>query len=325
MRTVQIAAFLMGCVTSPTDPTIVATHDVHTAVAAWREDPSALGDVSTATASAMRVPAGDASLDLPLAEALSEVLLRPDLARPRVVPHLANLSTTQEDVWLDVLLREGDLPRLAIELQARRGVRVDPAIAALQAASAQSREHREITWVRAVYAHDAGALAERQLTYGRKSIERGMPSPSDAMRVLLLLVPGWDIEAVTTRAPLPTDPDPLLSAGVITANGGGRIVQGYATNKEGPEALIALFAALDPSGQQQSVGMVVSLRSPHGNEVLLCNEGSWRGPVLWFDSTCSPARTQAWLNATDRWIEMGPESGRSKAILVWSDALVESE
>ncbi len=262
---------LAGCTASPTpapsDPPAAAAADqahaaVAEALAAWEAGPGpeTLDAVSLVAAEALEAPPGTPADEVVLARALTHVLLRPDLARPRLAPLVDRLPPEGVAVWLDTLLRDGDLATFASAAASHRGRPVDPDQPALRAAVTQAVHHREVGWREAVYAHDAGTLADRQVDRGREPVGRPLADLPAALGLFPRLFPDHHFEVVLTRSTLPTDGEASLEPGAIPATGGRRRVVAYGAGRR-PEDLARPGRALLAARPPRTVGFVVDRKS----------------------------------------------------------------
>jgi len=304
MRILVLILALAACTPSPPPaPELPDTAPLTQAVQAWRAAPGP--DTTQAVAELAGTlgehPIGDAQVDVPLGAALCDVLLRPDLGRPRLAPHAQDLEGDAADAWLDCLLRAGDLPTLAQEVQRLQGRVLDVEVDALEAAAVQSRAHHEITWRQAVRAHDAGAIADAQHPRGR-ALDRPVPQLAAAFRVLHHVFPDSQVHAVVTRSARTDGDDPLVDPGVMPTTGGRRRVLGYATTPQEQDALAARVRGKDLS---RVVGLAVEVRDDAGRaQVRLCAEGHKQGDQIWLLTACDTERELAWLQATERFLDL---------------------
>jgi hypothetical protein len=321
VRTICLLLLLMACSGSSSEPppAVAATRALQAAVADWQANPDAanLDAVGLAAAEAQTLPPGDRDLDLALGAALADVLLRPDLAARRLEPLVPSLTAAEADAWLDALLRGGDLQRLAEEITRLHAHPIDPAQEGLVAAAAQSRTHRIVDWRAAVRAHDASALASRQVMYDRKRLDRPVrDSLPDAVDALIAALPGWHLAMVTTRSIMPTEPVVDDTPGAIPASGGKRLVVGYADRD--PDQVRAVARALVDKRPSRVVGIVISAWSDDHRELTLCGEGRFEDGQLWLVSGCGPARESTWLDAAEAWRDLGaagvPDAERARKV-----------
>jgi hypothetical protein len=267
----------------------------------WKSDPSAGVDrLSVAAAEAQDVPIGDREFDLLLGEVLSDGLLRPDLGYPRLEPYADSLEGARRDVWLNTLLRHNDLPAFSAEIQRLHGLKLDPEQPALRAAMNQAVLHREIRWNQALYAHQAAALASRQIDYGRPEMDQPFKRLDHAVEALQVLMPGWEVQGVLTRTTLQTDPDPYITAGEIPVQRDTRRVIAYASTADALDRALETSIAAPP---QRTFGLVVRVsRGP--DEILLCGEGKFREGQYWMVSACQPDQTYAWMRASELYADL---------------------
>jgi len=313
MRTWPALFLLLSC-TGSTFNNSNATPDpepLAAAVQAWEQDPGPrpLARVSELAEVARRHPPGDRAADVVLARAMSEVLLRPTLAEVRLRPHAGELTGADAELWLTILLRAGLLDEFAGEVNRRFGLSVDPTLPALRAASSQAAIHREMTWHRAVRAHDAAQLANQHLRLQRQLIDMPVPELAEAVRTLARLRPDATVRLVFTRAVNQDDPDPVSALGQIPAKAGKRRVVSYAASAEELDAATATFLAEAPP---RTVGLVAEIRRPGHPSEVLCGQGRLEQGQFWMVSGCSGARETAWLQATDRYLDLRA-AGRSEA------------
>lgn len=313
MRTWLPLFLLLSCTgsTSNNSDPALNPEPLAAAVQAWEQDPGPthLARVSELAEVARRQPPGDRAADVVLARAMSEVLLRPALAEVRLRPHADELRGPDAELWLTILLRAGQLDEFAREVNRRFDLTVDPALPALQAASSQAATHREMTWHRAVRAHDAAQLANQHVRLQRQLIDMPVPELPEAVRTLARLRPDSTVRVVFTRAVNQDDPDPVVSLGAIPAKAGKRRVVSYAANADELDSATATFLAAAPP---RTVGLVAEIRrAGHPSEVL-CGQGRLEQGQFWMVSGCSGAHETAWLQATDRYLDLRA-AGRTEA------------
>ncbi len=302
MRALTLLLAIASC--TPAAPTVPDTAPLTQAVAVWRANPGpdSLQTVAELAGELGEHPVGARSVDLPLGEALCDVLLRPDLGQPRLAPYAAEFTAKDADPWLDCLLRRGDLETFAAEVGRLHGRTLDVEVDSLKAASVQARSHHEIDWRQAVRAHDAGSIADARDSFGR-ALDRPVPHLGASFAVLRHIFPGDVVHAVVTRSANDTaEDDPLVSPGVIPSLGGRRRVLGYATT---PEEHDALAERVRTGHLSRVVGVAIEVRDPKGAvRVNLCAEGQMQGDQLWLLTACEPDRELAWLEATERFLDL---------------------
>lgn len=322
---------LLACIACSGTPTSAPepTPDVSALVAsvrAWEEDPSNahLDAVGVAAKESLdAVPPGDVDADVAIARALSEVLLRPDLAHPRLAPHAATLQGTDRDLWRTLLLREGELSALKADL-GPEGADLDLEHPALTSAAMQAARFREIDWRRAIRAYRAAELADLQPRKSKPQVDRPLGSVELAFRIIGLLLPDATFEAVTTRSPDPADPPPDTTAGAIPTLLGNRRVIAYATGDA--STLPPVGAALDALHPPRVGGYVIRATLPDGQVRMLCSEGRYEADGYWMVSGCQTDRGVALSQAAELWRDLEAagvdEAGREARIReTWGEAL----
>lgn len=308
MRLLCLLLLMTACTASapappPAEP---SGADLGAAVAAWQAEPDQanLDAVSLAAAEAAAQPPGDRERDLVLGTALADVLMRPDLAVPRLRPIAPTLTPDEADPWLNALLRSGELEQLSRETSRIHGrAPMNPAQEGLLAAAAQARIHRSITWRSAARAHDASALASRQVTYDRGQLDRPVRSLPDAVRTLQAVLPEWRVALVTTRSLAANEPAAATTVGAIPANRGSRRVLDYADGRD-PAAVVAIAESLVARPRARVVGLVLGATHPDGRSLTVCGEGRIQDERLWLSSGCGPERETAWLDAAELWFDL---------------------
>lgn len=300
LRTAVVAALAVACSSSGTTeapaPHAEALAQLEAAVEAWRASPTsdAQRAVGVAAARLQDVPPGDASIDVPLGDALCNVVLRPDLGTPRLTAHAASLTDEAREILLDCQLRLGDLEAFSTTLQAHTGRAVDPESKALQTLSLQARRLPAVGWRTAVRGHDAAALADTRHPRGFR-VERPVVVPR-ALDALVAMYPEHTVRAALTRSTDAQD-DPLRDEGLVPAMGGRRQVLAYAADTD---ELPALTAALSERPNTRVLRVTAEVVDSAGDRVLLvCAEGSHQKGETWLTVACHPTLEIAWLAASE--------------------------
>ncbi|MFK7927399.1 MAG: hypothetical protein AB8H79_04375 [Myxococcota bacterium] len=300
MRTWLPLLCVLACTPeTPPEPAAPSTKPLVESTAAWSRDPSPahLEQVSQLAKTLSAHPIGDPDVDTALASALTQVLLRPDLALPRLEPHANTLTGPSLDLWLDTLLRIGDLPRFTTEVQRAHGLRLDPTLPALKAASSQAAHHQSLHWRDAARAHNAADLANQHVRLQRKPVDLPVHDLTSLASALPRLHPGAHVSMVWVRSTNMDDPDPNVMLGAIPAKLGRRRVVSYAAdNKEIEAATQALLTASPP----RTVGVVAIAQVDRQPATVLCAEGRLEGSTWWMMSACGGVAEAAWVKASVR-------------------------
>jgi len=323
MRLSTLLLLLCSCASptavepEPPEPSATHAHEearsVAAATRAWRArpGPELHSAVLHAAERGLEVPHPSQELDVALGDALANVLLRPDLGLPRLERHRDHLDGDGVDAYLDAVARTGDLPRLALEVQRVTGVPLDAEHPTARVLSHQAAMDPHTGWQALRDAVRAAELVEIMERGTRRYVDRPVPSVRAAMEVLVLLLPGWELEVATARSALPSDPDPLLTPGQVPAFRGKRLVLGYARL---PADLRPPGVALDLRRPAQVCMLAARANLQGESELLLGAEGTYREGVLWLYAANDPERVVAWTDATEALME-GRLAGATDEIL----------
>jgi phosphoglycolate phosphatase-like HAD superfamily hydrolase len=299
MRHLLLLVLLAGCpAPSATLPDAATLDEVRDATRAWTDNPSpeTLERAAKAAGLALERPVGDRSYDVELARILNDVLLRPDLARPRLAPHAASLTGDDAEVWLDILLRSNDLPTFCDEVARLHGERLSPKQPALMAAAAQAGKFREVDADHARFAHRAATFVEQLPSRGRKTLDLPFTDFPDAVELLVRLLPDHKLTLATARTTRQDEPVPALDPGAIPAMDARRRVIGMVSTPD-LDGLRDLAARAAHPDNQATVSFVMLLEKPDTDPVLLCGEGRMEGEVYWGISACEPFAQARWMDA----------------------------
>lgn len=300
MNRLLLLIALLGCTPSstPVSGTSSPVHKVELAAQAWRAEPTddSLKAVSLAAAEALEQPPTERDRAVGLAGVLTDVLLRPDLARPLLEPHRTELSAEQQGVWLNTLLRSNDVETFASEVRRLHGISPPAGQSALLSAAAQAKIHRQVDWEQAVYAWKAGSLIDRLPERGRRTLDHPFSDFADAIELLIDLLPDHTFKFALARTTRQDEPVPGLEAGAVPAMKGRRRVIGYVESSD-REAVRELAERATLPRHKHTVSFSVLLTGPDERETHLCGEGRIEKGVYWSISACDPTRQARWMQA----------------------------
>ena len=243
-------------------------------------------------------------LDLVLADALSNVLLRPDLGIPRYERHLSTLTPEQWSGYADALLRHQKLEKLAKAHEAREGSLLDVDHLAAQQIANQSLLDPKLGWQDLRDGMRAVRLVEESNAQIRRELDRPVESAELTLEILGHLLEGWTIEAVTARTTLPDDTDPWSTSGAWAAKYDTRRVSGYVATSD-PSELARIGRNLDADPPLRVTNVGLRLEPPTGGQLLLVFDGTRRNDVLWMHSSNNPRRAVQLLDAAAAWKDAG--------------------
>lgn len=272
--------------------------NIRAATRAWREapGPELQQALLAACERGLEVQHPSAELDVALGDALSNVLLRPDLGLPRLERRKQSLDGEGVDAWLSALARSGEPVAFTEAVHQVSGERIDPDHPTLEVLLHQASLHPQVDWLAVRDGMRAARLVEEVDLGTRRPLDRPVESAGAALEALELLLPGWQIEAVSSRSALPGDPNPTLTPGAVPAARGSRWVLGYA----GPgQDLRAPGATLDLEHPAHTVVLAARATSPQGRELVLGLEGRYQEHTLWTWAATDPERAVLWLDATE--------------------------
>jgi len=314
MKRLLLLAALAGCPSPVPSPDPGASLDaVRAATAAWIADPTpgTIDAVSSAAGKAVERPVGDRAYDFELARILNDVLLRPDLARARLAPHIGSLTDEERPTWLNVLLRANDLDAFVAEYERAHGQRLATDQPALRAAAAQAKIFREVDWQQAVYAHNASkhvnALPER----GRKTLDLPFADFPEAIELVVELLPGRSFTFATARTTRQDEPVVALDPGAVPAMDNRRRVIGFLTSTES-EPLRELAQRTIDGKHKATVSFARLIEHGDTDPTVICGEGRMIGDVYWGVSACEPFAQARWMEAASYYTDLG-KAGVDKA------------
>lgn len=287
------AIVLAGCVGDvPPD-----TSTLEAAVRQYRSEPTPEGltAVSEAAGTFQGVSPGNPQVDLVLGDALCNVLLRPDLGLPHLEEFKKSKEMAEAEPLMDCYLRAGDLSNWTGLAQKRLKAPFNPLNVGLRTVAAHAARDASIGSERAIYAHDATALADAQHPRGRP-LRLPMPDLTMALDVLQAAFPATTVRATLTRSPNASGDEPALHPDAIPSMGGRRRILGFAT---AAPSFSALAERLKTENPPRTVGIAAeAIGENHNRQALYCAEGRIENGQLWLLTACSEKGEARWIKAT---------------------------
>lgn len=313
MRLLPTLLLLAACTGRPGASTdgAASLDAVQVATDRWLAEPTpeTIDAVSTAAARALDKPIGDLAYDVELARILNDVLLRPDLARPRIEPHVGALSEDQQGIWLNVLLRSNDTRKLAAELERLRGIKIRHNQPAVMAAAAQAKTFRQVDWEQAVYAFKAAEMIDDMPERGRKLLDLPFDDFPDAIELLLALLPDWPWRFAMARTTRQDETVPAMDPGAVPAMNNRRRVIGFIDTPD-PVAARKLAHDTIAARHKQTITYSIIFDRPDGDPIQVCGEGRMEGDAYWSMSGCDPVTQARWMEAA-RYFTQSKRKGMS--------------
>lgn len=307
---------------------------IDAAVAEWRKNPDEQHVLAVAKAceAGEAVEAKSPELELELGDALSNVVLRPDLG----VPHLEKVvgehpSDEARDAWLDALLRHGAIGRFNDEYHRLTG---DDAPLSAQHKSArvlisQAAQYPKFHWKEYIEASHAIKLAEDAQGLPRRHVDNYIDGYTQLAEAAMILLEGYTVEVVTTRSSVTTDPDVMLEYGEWPAYEGKRKIVAYAAGPAGPQ-LVEPARVIDAMRAPKVSTLSIRAFSPGGAEMRIHAEGKWRDQTYWIYGTGDKLRFEYWYSASELMLELRkkglPEDQvRAEVARQWRQKFLEAE
>ncbi len=290
---------LYGCTNTASRPSTQTEQALETqlqeVLTAWRENPSSERlEALTALCDRELRRSHASSFELLLADALSNAIMRPDLALPLFQDHLTTLSHEQEESWLNALMRSQDLERLAKELGQRRDIMLNPMHPTARILAAQALHNPALDWRQFVDGTHAAELIESFYAQETAEFDRRIKQPQNLIGQLVRLTEGQPVEVAIARTTLATDKDPYLTPGEIPAWDHRRRIIAYATGRTQDDLAAASHALAQRSTLKTLTVAIRQFDSPH-NARVWGFEATYRDKTLWAFSTVNPETVQRWL------------------------------
>ena len=177
----------------------------------WEENPTneqTLHELATACETALANTQREVTLDLLLADTLSNTLLRPDLGLPLFEAHLQLLNETQRGRYWSALLRAQKIDALThyLEVEVQDHIPHEHPVAALLAHRAKS--DRKMTWDVWLHELNGVVLFESAPVIGRRRVNRPITDFKALTTAMKILLPDWSIRMAIAEQRKPIDPDP---------------------------------------------------------------------------------------------------------------------
>jgi hypothetical protein len=324
-------ALWLGCAG---DGGLAERQAIVSAVADWRANPddSHVRAVAKACEAGEAVASPDAALELVLGDALSNVVLRPDLGVPHLERAFPSKPTDAErDAWLDALLRHGEINRFNGEYHRLLGG--DAPLGAqhksARALVSQAARSPAFHWQEYVQASHAVRLAEDAQGLPRRSVDAYIDGYVQLAEAAVILLEGYTLEVVTTRSSVTTDEDVLLTPGEWPAYEGKRRIVAYAAGLAGPD-VVAPARAIDALRTPKLSTLSIRAFSPGGAELRIHAEGKWRDGTYWIFGSGDKLRFQYWYEASLLMLDLRqrgvPEADvRRQVAETWRTKFLEAE
>lgn len=248
---------------------------LHQAVDRYRDEPSSdgLAELKALVDRGMARPEPrPAAVDLALADALANGLLRPDLGKPLFERHVERLDARARDARLDMWLRADlvQLRTLAVDLH---GDPIDTDHPTARTLALRAQSDPTVTWRDLRDGVTAATMVEQVVRRPAFTVQEEVASVGAALEVVGILLEGWVVEVASARATVPADADPLLTPGVVPADGDRRRIVGYASGTELTD-LRRVGTALDLLKPRGAV-VVMQIRPPGGGRMIVSMEGRY--------------------------------------------------